>query len=388
MNISTKRTHGPLELLILQSTPFCNLDCSYCYLPDRSDKSRMPIHVIEKAFEFVIGANLVESEFTIVWHAGEPMTLPPSYYKEAFDLSREFANKHNIVIHQSIQTNATLVTDEWCKLIQENDVRVGISLDGSAKWNDRVRVYRSGKGSHQKVLEGIECLRRNNIDFHVISVITSESVADPEGIFDFFHELGIERLGFNFEEQEGENERARWDDSSSAKSERFLESFMKLIKKHNARIQVREFDGIAPWLLQGGKSLEHNQENSAFKITSVSKNGRVSTFSPELLGHTNEEYSNFIVGNLLTDTPNQILNSDVLHRMMDSIDAGIQSCKMECEYFDICGGGSPGNKLFEAGSFAATKTKYCENSVIAPAHAALTVLEDLAQEAKMGMKSK
>ena len=74
---------GPLELLVLQPTPFCNIDCSYCYLPNRQSTRRMSAAVLDRVFAEVFASGLVRKAFTIVWHAGEPLVLPPVYYQDA-----------------------------------------------------------------------------------------------------------------------------------------------------------------------------------------------------------------------------------------------------------------------------------------------------------------
>ena len=74
---------GPLALLVIQPTPFCNLDCSYCYLPDRSNKGKMTLETLEKTFNWVFSSGLVRQPFTLLWHAGEPMVLPASFYEQA-----------------------------------------------------------------------------------------------------------------------------------------------------------------------------------------------------------------------------------------------------------------------------------------------------------------
>jgi uncharacterized protein len=71
---------GPLDLLVVQPTPFCNLDCSYCYLPDRGSKRRIRPETLERIFERFFESDLVTRPFTVVWHAGEPLVLPPAFY--------------------------------------------------------------------------------------------------------------------------------------------------------------------------------------------------------------------------------------------------------------------------------------------------------------------
>src|SRR4051795_10710963 len=77
---------GPLELLVIQPTPFCNIDCSYCYLPHRTDRRRMSSGTMRHVVQDVFASGLVAHELRIAWHAGEPLVLPPSYYTDAFDL--------------------------------------------------------------------------------------------------------------------------------------------------------------------------------------------------------------------------------------------------------------------------------------------------------------
>ena len=81
------RIVGPLELLVLQPTPFCNLDCTYCYLPDRDSKRRMSDATLNRVFQFVFSSGIVEQGFTVVWHAGEPMVLPVAYYERAIEIA-------------------------------------------------------------------------------------------------------------------------------------------------------------------------------------------------------------------------------------------------------------------------------------------------------------
>ncbi len=75
---------GRTRLLILQPTPFCNIDCGYCYLPGRSDRHRMPFEIVEASIRFVFQHALAAPDFTVVWHAGEPLVLPVAWYRQAF----------------------------------------------------------------------------------------------------------------------------------------------------------------------------------------------------------------------------------------------------------------------------------------------------------------
>ncbi len=150
------RIAGPLELLVLQPTPFCNLDCTYCYLPDRDSKRRMSDATLNRVFQFVFSSGIVEQGFTVVWHAGEPMVLPVAYYERAI----EIAGAHNpggVQVRHSFQTNGVLIDDAWCDFFKRHHVNVGVSIDGPAflprsqsKNAQRRRDSASGDGRHPK----------------------------------------------------------------------------------------------------------------------------------------------------------------------------------------------------------------------------------------------
>ena len=119
---------GPLDLLIFQSTSFCNLDCKYCYLPNRALNSKIDIEIIERTLNNVIESGIIKDSFSIVWHAGEPMVIGVDFYRKVNDLIKKIIPK-NITVNQHIQTNATLINDEWCDFFNESNMRVGISVD-------------------------------------------------------------------------------------------------------------------------------------------------------------------------------------------------------------------------------------------------------------------
>src|SRR6185369_4778366 len=93
---------GPLELLVIQPTPFCNLDCSYCYLPNRDDKRTMSPETLERTFEWVFAGGLVQGPFTLLWHAGEPTVVPPAFYDHAAELLARY-DRDGTLVTQSFQ---------------------------------------------------------------------------------------------------------------------------------------------------------------------------------------------------------------------------------------------------------------------------------------------
>jgi uncharacterized protein len=351
-----------LELLVIQPTPFCNLDCAYCYLPERSATHRISEAVLRRTFEQIFASRYAQKAFTVVWHAGEPLVMPIEFYEGAVRLIEEL-NRGGLEVSHSFQTNGTLITPAWCDFIKKNEVRIGVSVDGPAFLHDAHRKTRKGKGTHDRVMAGIRCLQENGIDFHVISVLTKEALDYPDQIFDFYVENGIQRIGFNIEEIEGVNNSSTLCASESTERVRsFMRRFLFLVSSSTARLDVREFDGLRGFIAAGKSFIGRGQENTPMQIINVDWAGNFSTFSPELLGLKSGAYGDFFLGNVLRDDLIAIEKTQKFRLLKDDVDAGVNECRKTCEYFGLCGGGSPSNKYFETGSFRSTETMHCKLS--------------------------
>lgn len=351
---------GPLELLVIQPTPFCNLDCSYCYLPDRQNTRKMSLQTLEQAFDWVFSSGLVRQPFELLWHAGEPMVMPPAFYDRAAELLVRH-DRDGALVTQSLQTNATLIDAEWCELVRRLKIHMGVSVDGPAFLHDSRRRTRRGAGTLERVLAGIRCLQEHDIPLHVITVLTAESLAYPDELFDFYLNNGITDIAFNVEEIEGPNT------SSSLlgpqvpeRFRRFLSRFLDLALSADPPLRVREFECSAGAALS--KRLGHGdrvQENRPFAIVNVGYDGAFSTYSPELLGLSSPRHGKFALGHVATDSLASVLCSPRFLALDEEIARGIEMCRQECRYFAFCGGGPPGNKFFENGTFASSETMFC-----------------------------
>ena len=191
-----------VQLLIVQASPFCNIDCDYCYLRSRSETRRIQIATVQHLIKSIFRNNLVREKLSVVWHAGEPLTLPLSFYESVFSAIRDIGLSEAQITHH-IQTNGMLISDQWCEFIKQHGIRIGVSIDGPAELHDRHRKTRLGRGTHTQAMQGVEKLRAHGIPFHVIAVITPDSLSRVDEIFDFFDACGAYQVGFNIEEQEG-----------------------------------------------------------------------------------------------------------------------------------------------------------------------------------------
>jgi uncharacterized protein len=369
-----------VRLLILQPTPFCNIRCDYCYLPERDSMRRMPLEVVEATVCNVVSSGLLGREMTIVWHAGEPLVMPVDFYREAFNRIRGVVG-NTVTLSHSIQTNAILIDDAWCKLFSEFDVHVGVSVDGPAHIHDRHRKTRIGRGTHREVMAGIARLQACGIPFHAIAVVTRDALDHADEIFGFFADHSITDVGFNIDEAEGVNAHSTLEGEESRYRD-FLARMLDLSIASGACVRVRELVRARHAILYGvseyrysGVLLPDNGQVMPFVITSVDCAGNFSTFSPELIGQTAPEYRNFILGNVLRDRLCDVIAGEDFHRLFTAVFDGVMECRRNCQYFSLCGGGAPANKYYENGTLASAETAYCRNMIQAPIDLVLARLE-------------
>ena len=369
-----------IELLVIQPTPFCNIDCRYCYLPNRNAKAVVAPATLANLFTQVFASGWLEDSLSVVWHAGEPMVVPIGFYRDAFQLI-DRAKPRELTVTHAFQTNGTLIDDAWCEFFAEAHVNLGVSIDGPKLFHDRNRRTRSGHGTFDKTIAGIRRLRRHNVTFHVISVLSAVSMAAPREMFDFYVEEGIERVCFNVEESEGDHVSQSFADSDvEGAYYRFLGEFWRLSSAMPGKIKfIREVEHALQQVIRPKDAPFSNQLVEPFAITSMDWAGNISTFSPELLGLKNAQYGDFLLGNINRDALVEMPQRGNLARMLKDIQAGVAMCRERCEYFSVCGGGEPVNKLAENGSFVSTETTYCRVTKMRATDLVLDALERVQQ---------
>jgi uncharacterized protein len=376
-----------IELLVVQPTPFCNIDCTYCYLPNRSSKAVVSKQTLVNLFSQVFASGWVRDCLSVVWHAGEPLVLPREFYRDAFRTIDRLKPPGLAVTH-AFQTNGTLIDEAWCAFFAKEQVNVGVSIDGPRHFHDQNRLTRAGRGTFDKTIAGIRLLRRTEVPFHVISVLSSRSMAASREMFDFYVEEGIEEVCFNVEESEGDHvSRSFADAGIESAYYHFLSEFWQLSANHPGRISfIREIEHTIRQVIRPNDAPFSNQLVEPFVVTSMDWAGNISTFSPELLGLKNADYGDYLLGNINRDALIDLPDRPNLARMLKDIQAGVRMCQETCQYFSVCGGGEPVNKLAENGTFASTETRYCRLTKMRATDLVLDAIER-AQESGEGNQS-
>jgi len=176
--------------VIMQPTTLCNLDCAYCYLPFKAADRKMPAEVAAAVAATVNEWAAEAGRFSVVWHGGEPLAAGREH------LGALMAPFRGVEHH--MQTNATLIDDAWCDFFVEHGVKLGVSIDGDAA-RTADRVDRGGKPAYDRIRRGIETLRRRDIPFAALCVVSAPEPGLGAELYAFFRDLGCHSLGINVE---------------------------------------------------------------------------------------------------------------------------------------------------------------------------------------------
>ena len=369
------------QLVILQQSPFCNIDCRYCYLPHRSHKERMSPATLEKIYTAVFECPLIRDPITFLWHAGEPLAVGHAFMEQAFALSAEVNQRYQRTYTHNIQTNGTLLDARWVDIFQRYAVGVGLSLDGPEFIHNQQRVARNGRGTHQQVIRGVKLLQEAGIQFEVIMVLTYLALEYPDEIFDFFDLHQIKGLALNIDEIEGVHRSSSYDQSGAAERyRRFMKRFLARIWESPGKMRARELYSMIPFIVDPktriGDGDSFNNTNVPLQIITFDYRGKYSTFCPEFSGTKSTNYGDFVMGDVHTDPIENIFQNEVFRQVNTDVQRGVDLCRSTCQYWSLCGGGAPSNKYFETGRLDVAETKHCRIHVKVLADTILDVLSE------------
>ena len=354
MNWSGMRGIAPTPTyVVMQPTTLCNLDCAYCYLPLRKVDQRMPVAVAEAVATSVRPWSRT-GRFSVVWHGGEPLAGGRDHLAALLAPFDERVEHH-------VQTNATLIDDEWCRFFLDHEVRVSVSVDGPRERNGD-RVTRGRQPAYDRILRGVEALRRHGIPFSALCVVGRPEPGLATELYDYFLDLGCDVLGINVEELEGVNLRTNRHPAADVTA--FWAELVTAWRRA-PRIHLREIE----WSLRYAAAVLDGTADQVLPrrldpIPTVAHDGSVVLLSPELAGFHDPRYGDFTSGNVLTTPLGEILGRATETPWIAEFLGGVEECRSACPYFGFCGGAHAANRYFEHGRFDATETDHCRNSKI------------------------
>ncbi|MCX6971878.1 MAG: anaerobic sulfatase-maturation protein [Verrucomicrobia bacterium] len=173
--------------------PICNLDCSYCFYLEKENlypaghNFKMTDEVLESYIrQYIDGQDA--PVVTFAWQGGEPTLLGVKFFRKVVELQVRYANGK--VIHNALQTNGTLLTDEWCVFFRENNFLIGLSIDGPARLHNACRVDKKGGSTYDEVLAGLRLLKKHGVEFNTLTVVNRKNVRHALDVYCFLRDIG------------------------------------------------------------------------------------------------------------------------------------------------------------------------------------------------------
>ncbi|WP_373810855.1 anaerobic sulfatase-maturation protein [Porphyromonas macacae] len=193
----------PFTMMAKPGGAVCNMQCDYCYYLDKinwykeKQKTQLSYIMSDELLEFFI-RNYIASQpsnpVSFIWHGGESLLMPKSFYQRVVELQNKYAGEKTV--ENALQTNGLLINEDWCRFFKENHFLVGISLDGNERQHNRFRKSAGGQHTFQRVMRAIELMQRFDVSFNVLSTINSFNADDPVGYYSFLKGIGVQYIQF------------------------------------------------------------------------------------------------------------------------------------------------------------------------------------------------
>lgn len=190
----------PMYVMLKPAGSLCNLRCKYCYYLEK-DKlyKQCKNHVISDELLEKFIKEYIEAQTTpqvlFTWHGGETLMRPISFYKRALELQCIYGRGRQI--DNCIQTNGTLLTDEWCQFFKDNNFLVGVSIDGPQEFHDEYRRTATNKPTFVKVMNGINLLNKHGVEWNALAVVNDYNADYPLEFYRFFKQIGCKYIQFS-----------------------------------------------------------------------------------------------------------------------------------------------------------------------------------------------
>lgn len=313
---------NPLTFIIKPVSVSCNIACEYCYhgllQKERKKRSVMTHETLSITLSKLMG--LRQNRVRIIWHGGEPLLAGKDFYYHCLELQRDkkFINL--------IQTNGTLVDNEWVKIL--TDFKVGISIDGPKNFHDENRVSFSGKGTFDQMMRGLFLFLDSGFDIGSITVVTKNNVDNPKEIFMFLYNMGIKKMNFSPCVDEIYNSSI-----SAIEFAKFLSVILELLVEiDDPELKVVPIDSFLKSMMGGEPSICY-YKGDCTNFLSIDSNGDIYVCGRSV-GDTSR-----LIGNIVNDDLIDLFSSDKFAMIrMDAIDTS--KCG-NCKWLNVCRGGCP-----------------------------------------------
>lgn len=343
----------PVYVMLKPIGSVCNLACDYCYYLEKSrlypdvKQHILTEELLERFIKEYIECQTT-NEILFTWHGGETLMRPLSFYKKALELQRKYGRGRQI--DNCIQTNGTLLTDEWCRFFKENNFLVGISIDGPQDFHDEYRRNKQGLPSFYKVMRGVELLKKHQVEYNAMAVVNDYNVDFPLEFYNFFKEIDCRYIQFSpiVERVKKGNLSTPLDKGEEVALAPFSVDAMKWgeflctlfdewVKNDVGTFFIQLFDAtLANWV---------GEKPGICTLAATCGHAGVMEFNGDVYSCDHFVFPEYKLGNIRTQTLTEMMYSPAQLRFgQDKHDKLPGQCK-ECEFLFACHGECPKNRF-------------------------------------------
>lgn len=329
--------------LTVKATRLCNLRCTYCHDWRSGAGHTMSFEVLARLIHAAC-TDPHHQAVTFGWHGGEPMVLPVRFYETALELQARY-RRPGQVVRNALQTNATLVTDEWAQFLVRERFSVGVSVDGPREVHDASRVTKNGSGSFDAVLDGLDRLRFHGLSPGILLTVDRSTIeVGAQATFELLLSIGATSVGFNPVQPSNSTPAGEAADQYLTMGElnRFLMDMHSAWIEHgDPGIRIRELDGLSERI--GGSA----------HVTCILEGDCVGTFfavEPDgAIAHCDRFYGEeaYQFGSIVDRDFASIRRNVKLLERRDA-DAEAAGLRSDCPHFEVCSGGCPQQTFLSA----------------------------------------
>lgn len=331
----------PLYVMLKPVGARCNLNCTYCYYLEKSDNypDRQVPQMSEAMLE-TFTRQYLESQtmqpVSFCWHGGEPLLRGIDFYRKALKLQRQYGR--GMQIENTLQTNGTLLTDEWCRFFREQGFLIGISIDGPPAFHDHYRKTAQGAPSFDRVMRGISLLQKDGVEYNIMAVVNDRNVHHPLEFYRFFKELGARYIQFApIVETLPGGEMAPWNVPPEAWGDFLNAIFDEWVRQDVGSVFVHYFDcALANWVgVPPGICI----------FASECGHAGVMEYNGEVYSCDHFVFSEYRLGNILEQPLAGMMYSSRQQAFGQEKAAGLSSRCRRCRYAFACRGECPKNRI-------------------------------------------
>ena len=332
----------PLYVMLKPIGSVCNLRCKYCYYIEKKDlypavnNYVMSDQVLEEFIQQYLHAQTMQ-QILFTWHGGEPLMRPVSFFRKALTLQKKYAEGRQI--DNCLQTNGTLLTDEWCEFFKENNFLIGISVDGPQHCHDNYRRTKDNQPSFFNVMKGIALLKKHDVEFNIMGVVNDYNVDYPLEFYNFFKEIDCHYIQFTPVVERIDGKLAAWNVPSEKWGDFLITIFDEWVKKDVGNYFIQYFDStLVNWV---------GEQSGVCTLAKICGQAGVMEFNGDVYSCDHFVFPEYKLGNIKNQTLTEMMYSpEQIKFGNDKFDKLPRQCK-DCKYLFACYGECPKNRIIK-----------------------------------------